>query len=106
MPRETSPDQSPTARSATLRYSALILSLAAVIAFYAWAVAPGRPFITKFDTGVEYYNLLVKGFRSGHLSLQAEVPPGLLKLRDPYDPRQNAPFGTRTRKRRPADTPD
>jgi hypothetical protein len=93
VPRETSPDQSPTARSAALRYSVLILSLAAVIAFYAWAVAPGRPFITKFDSGVDYYNLLVKGFRSGHLSLQAEVPPGLLKLRDPYDPRQNAQFG-------------
>ena len=93
VPRETSPDQSPTARSAALRYAVLILSIAAVIAFYAWAIAPGPPSIAKFDTGIEYYNLLVKGFRSGHLSLQAEAPAGLLKLKDPYDPRQNAPFG-------------
>jgi hypothetical protein len=93
VPRVTSPDQPPPARSAALRYAILILSLAAVIAFYAWAIAPGRPFIAKFDTGIDYYNLLVKGFRSGHLNLQVEVPPGLFKLKDPYDPKQNAPFG-------------
>lgn len=67
--------------------------MCAVIAFYAWAVAPGGHFFSGFNGGSDYYNLLVKGFRSGHLSLRVDVPPGLLKLKDPYDPAQNAPFG-------------
>lgn len=39
-----------------------------------------------------YYNLLVEGFQSGHLSLQAAVPPGLAALANPYDPRANAAY--------------
>jgi len=82
-----------TTRGAWTRYSALTLALLAVIAFYAWAVAPGEPLFARFDGGGSYYNLLAKGFRAGHLSLQAEVPAGVLRLKDPYDPKQNAPFG-------------
>ena len=37
-----------------------------------------------------YYNLLVQGFRAGHLSLKKDVPPGLTQLADPYDPGANA----------------
>ncbi len=36
------------------------------------------------------YNLLVQGFRAGQLSLKKEVPPGLARLADPYDPTANA----------------
>jgi len=39
-----------------------------------------------------YYNLLVRGFRAGQLSLKKEVPPGLGQLADPYDPAANAPY--------------
>ena len=39
-----------------------------------------------------YYNLLVDGFRSGHLYLKREVPPGLAKLADPYDPAANSSY--------------
>ncbi len=39
-----------------------------------------------------YYNQLVQGFRSGQLSLKREVPPGLARLTDPYDPIANAPY--------------
>ena len=39
-----------------------------------------------------YYNLLVRGFRAGQLSLEKEVPPGLAELADPYDPIANAPY--------------
>jgi tetratricopeptide (TPR) repeat protein len=35
------------------------------------------------------YNLLVRGFLSGHLYLDKEVPPGLAALVDPYDPEAN-----------------
>jgi Flp pilus assembly protein TadD len=34
--------------------------------------------------GDQYYNLLVQGFRHGHLSLKKEAPPGLAQLADPY----------------------
>jgi hypothetical protein len=88
MPRETPARRLPAARRA-----ALFFSLGVVIAFYAWAVAPGGRFFSGFGGASDYYNLLVRGFRSGHLSLQADVPPGLLRLKDPYDPAQNAPFG-------------
>jgi tetratricopeptide (TPR) repeat protein len=40
----------------------------------------------------DYYNLLVQGFRAGQLSLNKEVPPGLARLADPYDPSANAPY--------------
>ena len=36
-----------------------------------------------------YYNLLVKGFRSGQLNVKREAPPGLAQLADPYDPVAN-----------------
>ena len=39
-----------------------------------------------------YYNLLVRGFRAGQLSLKKEVPPGLAQLADPYDATANAPY--------------
>ena len=35
------------------------------------------------------YNLLVRGFREGRLSLAREAPPGLARLADPYDPVAN-----------------
>ncbi len=39
-----------------------------------------------------YYNLLVRGFRAGRLSVEKEVPPGFSRLADPYDPAANAPY--------------
>jgi len=39
-----------------------------------------------------YYNALIRGFHSGHLSLATPVPPGLAALPHPYDPAANAPY--------------
>ncbi len=64
----------------------------AVLSFYLWAVDPGRPVFRHFDARDAYYNLLVRGFRSGHLAMDVPVPPALLALKDPYDPAQNAPY--------------
>jgi DNA-binding TFAR19-related protein (PDSD5 family) len=36
-----------------------------------------------------YYNLLVQGFREGHLSVKKAVPTGFARLADPYDPNAN-----------------
>ena len=82
-----------TTKGAWTRYSALLFVVGGVIAFYAWAASPGERLFARLYGGGSYYNLLARGFRSGHLSLQAEVPAGVLKLKDPYDPKQNAPFG-------------
>src|SRR3954447_11900744 len=40
----------------------------------------------------EPYPRLANAFLHGRLSLDVRVPPGLLKLRDPYDPDQNARY--------------
>jgi tetratricopeptide (TPR) repeat protein len=40
----------------------------------------------------DYYNLLVQGFRAGHLYLDKEVPPALTRLPNPYDPTANQPY--------------
>src|SRR5208283_362416 len=83
----------PSARRRALRYAALGCAAAAVLLFYSWAASPRRELFGEFSGGPSYYNYLVRGFRSGHLSLQADLPAGLLKLKDPYDPVQNAAFG-------------
>jgi len=44
------------------------------------------------DPADAYYNQLVRGFRSGQLNLKREVPPGLTKLADPYDPAANISY--------------
>ena len=38
-----------------------------------------------------YYNLLVEGFKNGHLNVNREAPPALAKLADPFDPAANLP---------------
>lgn len=38
------------------------------------------------------YNLLARGFLSGHLYVDRETPPGLAALADPYDPGANGRF--------------
>ena len=37
----------------------------------------------------DYFNLLVRGFRKGHLYLDRAPAPELAALKDPYDPAQN-----------------
>jgi tetratricopeptide (TPR) repeat protein len=49
------------------------------------------------DPADAYYNQLVQGFRSGQLNLKREVPPGLTKLADPYDPVANVYYREQNR---------
>ena len=44
------------------------------------------------DARDEDYNLLVEGFQDGHVHLRKEVPPGLARLADPFDPAANAVY--------------
>ena len=68
---------------------ALAAVLLVVLAFYVWtATSSGNPI--RFDTNDPgYFNQLTDGFLDGQLSLPTRPPPGLLALRDPYDPDAN-----------------
>jgi tetratricopeptide (TPR) repeat protein len=72
---------------------AILASICAlVIGVYAYTARPA--FVTSSSLGAadEYYNLLVRGFRAGQLNVKTTVPPGLVELPDPYDPRANVPY--------------
>jgi tetratricopeptide (TPR) repeat protein len=56
-----------------------------VIGVYAYVVQPGVLELGNSNAADAYYNLLVRGFRDGHLSLKKEVPSRLAELADPYD---------------------
>lgn len=58
-------------------FSTFILA-AAVLAFYFWtASSSANPFDFQ-ERQTDYYNLLVEGFRAGHLSMNSVPDPGLL----------------------------
>ena len=67
----------------------LVAVCALVIVTYSRLTLPGPWEVVTGDVSDAYYNLLVQGFRAGHLYLRKEAPPGLVRLSDPYDPKAN-----------------
>ena len=63
-----------------------------VIGVYACAAPLGKLESLSANPADTYYDLLVQGFRDGHLSVKKEVPPGFARLADPYDPIANRPY--------------
>jgi tetratricopeptide (TPR) repeat protein len=63
-----------------------------VIGVYAYTAPLGRLESLSLNPADTDYNLLVQGFRDGHLSLKKEVPDGFAHLADPYDPAANLPY--------------
>ncbi len=63
-----------------------------VIGLYACLARSGPWESLSPNAADSSYNLLVQGFRVGQLSLKKEVPPGLTRLADPYDPTANEPY--------------
>jgi hypothetical protein len=82
-------------RISSLRLSrqlvAILIVLAAALAFYMWTADSSIPFDFSADSA-DIYNLMATGFLHGHTYLPIKPPAGLLHLRDPYDPAQNAPY--------------
>jgi len=70
----------------------LVAVCALVIGVYAYMAPSSLLESLNPNPAESRYNLLVEGFRAGHLSLNKEVPPGLARLADPYDPIAIAPF--------------
>lgn len=58
--------------------------------FFWTAVQPTGVYFTRYPSG--YYGLLTAGFRDGVPSVKLQPAPGLLALKDPYDPVANAPY--------------
>ncbi len=57
--------------------------------FFHWTVRTSGGFNPPGEE--DYYNFLVRGWRSGHLHMSKVPSPEMLKLSDPYDPAQNGP---------------
>lgn len=70
-----------------LRHLPVLAAMAVVLWFYQWIVASNNGFEDWGD--LDYYKLLVRGWKKGQLSLDKEPSPELLALKDPYDPEQN-----------------
>ncbi|HUI06614.1 MAG TPA: tetratricopeptide repeat protein [Verrucomicrobiae bacterium] len=66
---------------------------AVVIGIYLVTAHSGHLVSSRLDSADAYYNLLVRGFRAGQLSVKRDVPPGLARLANPYDRTANARFG-------------
>ncbi len=64
----------------------------AVVAGYAYSARLGGSEWSTLNPAEAYYNLLIQGFRAGHLSLNKQVPPEFARLPDPYDPVANQPY--------------
>jgi len=71
----------------------LVATCALVIGVYAYTAYPSFLMSPSLNPADAYYNLLVEGFRAGQLGLKKEVPPGLARLANPYDPSAHAPYG-------------
>ena len=65
----------------------LIALCVAVGAFYAWTVRSGRDRWKWGKEQEDYYNLLIDGYLDGQLHMKVAVPPELLRLPNPYDPK-------------------
>jgi hypothetical protein len=69
----------------------ILVVLTLALAFYVWTAYSAAPFTFTSHEG-DVYNLQTTALLHGHTYLPLTVPPGLLRLRDPYDPAQNAPY--------------
>ena len=63
-----------------------------VCSYYLWAVRAGNGDFLWHGDQNGYYNLQGRAFASGQLHLPVDPPPEMLRLQDPFDPAQNAPY--------------
>src|ERR1017187_2917678 len=78
----------------TMKNAWILLAVvcALVLGVYAYMSQSGVLELLSPNAADAYYNLLVQGFQAGQLNLKKEVPPGLTKLADPYDPAANVVY--------------
>lgn len=75
------------------RRLAVVLTGAAVVWLYFWIARPAvSQLLGNHSAKTAYYNRLSDGFLAGHLHLAGDPPPELAKLKNAYDPVENAPY--------------
>jgi tetratricopeptide (TPR) repeat protein len=79
----------PNEESRVVRSVVLAAVCALVVALFAWMAAASVTELTGWSAADNHYNLLVRGFQHGQLSLAKAAPAQLAKLPDPYDPVAN-----------------
>ena len=72
-----------------VRAIVLASASALVVWLFAWMAAASVTELTGWSAADNHYNLLVRGFQRGQLSLDKLAPAQLGKLPDPYDPVAN-----------------
>ena len=80
------------APSAGRARAALGAALALCTVAIFWTANGVAPWDADTSNVWHQYEYLTEGFRHGHTYLSVEPPPGLLRLKDPYDPIANAPY--------------
>jgi tetratricopeptide (TPR) repeat protein len=65
-----------------------------VVGLFAWMAAQTVTELTGMSAADNHYNLLVRGFQLGQLSLDKAAPLELATLADPYDPVANGHYRT------------
>ena len=81
-------------RSQQIRTVGLGLVCAGIVGLFAWMASQSATELAGWKAADNHYNLLVRGFQHGQLSLDKVAPPQLATLADPYDPVANARFRT------------
>ncbi|MBI5424409.1 MAG: hypothetical protein HZA32_09970 [Opitutae bacterium] len=82
-----------TAGQKYLRWFLVAVASGAMVWLYFWIQAPAiSQLLGRHSAKTAYYNRLVDGFRSGHLYLAGDPAPEMAKLKNPYDPLENAPY--------------
>jgi hypothetical protein len=76
----------------TWRAALVFAFLGAVLAFYVWTANTSLTPIHFADQQGDHYNALADGLLHGRASLLTPPDPGLLALKDPYDPVANASY--------------
>lgn len=81
------PPARPPTRWRWLERGTIAAAVALVVWFFHWTVKANGGFEDQGD--IDYFRLLVRGWKKGQLNLDKEPSPELLALADPYDPAQN-----------------
>lgn len=79
----------PRTMQSWLTWLSVAAALAIVVCFFHWTVKTSGGFNPPGEE--DYYNFLVRGWRSGHLHMSKEPSAEMLALADPYDPSRNGP---------------
>lgn len=82
----------PWGRRADRTLVAVLAATALVAAFYVWTGATSAETLRPGGQQVDPFNALTDAFLAGQTHLTYDPPAGLLRLRDPYDPKQHKRF--------------